>query len=199
MAQGVKALAAKPGKLSSISGSKMVEREATPTGCPLTSPGGRRYPSDFTCTHALPHLSMLILTQCSRSSNLENENKSKLRAKAILHSLLPQLLPPGPGRSPQEEERVLYTSNNPPPPPGLAPGYHLPHDDQLDKVLQLPLPLAGGTCLVPPSRAGTAPVVTGSSIPVSLCLQRSPPLTLSNREQIPAHRYPLPPLTAGLG
>lgn len=32
MAQGVKALAPKPGKLSSISGSNMVEREATPTG-----------------------------------------------------------------------------------------------------------------------------------------------------------------------
>lgn len=33
----------------------------------------------------------------------------------------------------------------------------LPHDDQLDKVFQLPLPLAGGTCLVAPPRARTAP------------------------------------------
>lgn len=33
----------------------------------------------------------------------------------------------------------------------------LPHDDQLDKVLQLPLPLAGGACLVASPRARTAP------------------------------------------
>lgn len=68
IAQGVKALAAKPGKLSSVWGSNMAEREATRTDSPLTSTGGPQYPSAFMCTHALPHLSMLTLTQSSRSS-----------------------------------------------------------------------------------------------------------------------------------